>query len=418
MGPAHRPDVLVAGGGAAGVAAAVGAARAGARVVLLERQGFLGGMATAALVGTVCGLYVRSATRPGTWAVGGFARELAERLAASSDTVPVRWREGLQFLPYAPLAFRRLCDEVLLEAGVETWLHATVLGVARDGRRIAQVRACGWDREVVFEPGAVVDTTGTAWVSACAGAPLREEGPHQAPAWVFAVAGLPPVDPLSLKLGLGVGVRRGIESGRLPDALRAVSVVPGSHLEGRCYLKLGLVGTLAGEPLAVAEREREARALAGMLVEHLRTEVEGFQHVAVTDMAAQVGVRTGRRPVGRATLREEDVLQARRAADEVAAGAWPIEHWGDAPEPVLRHLPEGRTYGIGAGTLEAADVDGLFVAGRMLSADDGAVGSARVIGTCLATGYAAGTLAEAAASGRDRPGVLAALKRLQVVHAE
>jgi len=121
-------DVLVIGGGAAGVAATVAAGRAGARVVLLERYGFLGGLATTAQVGTICGLYLRDKT--GTEATpvgGGFTQEFASRVQRAADTKPLRVDNGLWVLPYAPPAFARVADAVVSESGnITVVLHATV----------------------------------------------------------------------------------------------------------------------------------------------------------------------------------------------------------------------------------------------------------------------------------------------------
>src|SRR5674476_329309 len=99
-------DVLVIGGGAAGVAAATAAGHAGARVVLLERYGFLGGLATTAQVGTICGLYLRDSTGAAASPVaGGFANEFAARLQKSGGTKPLRVDQGLWVLPYSCLLY-------------------------------------------------------------------------------------------------------------------------------------------------------------------------------------------------------------------------------------------------------------------------------------------------------------------------
>src|ERR1039457_3576238 len=101
-------DVLVIGGGAAGGAAGTAAGRAGARVVLLERYGFLGGLATTAQVGTICGLYLRdTAGAEATPVAGGFAHEFASRLQSAAGTKPLRVDPGLWVLPYPPPAFAR-----------------------------------------------------------------------------------------------------------------------------------------------------------------------------------------------------------------------------------------------------------------------------------------------------------------------
>ena len=111
-------DVLVIGGGAAGIAAATAAGRAGAQVVLLERYGFLGGLATTAQVGTICGLYLRDTTgAEATPVAGGFAQEFAARLQNAAGTKPLRVMDpGLWVLPYFPPDFARVADAVVGES--------------------------------------------------------------------------------------------------------------------------------------------------------------------------------------------------------------------------------------------------------------------------------------------------------------
>ena len=412
------PDVLVVGGGAAGIAAAVGAARSGASVVLVERLGFLGGMATAALVGTVCGLYTRSEATVGRMVMGGFPAAFGDALGQASGTGPVVGREGLQFLPYEPLAFRGLADEVLAEAGVTVWLHATVTAVHRQGDRIDAVDVLAWDRVVRIRPASVVDTSGTAVVAELSGVATLSSGEHQAPAYVFGVAGLPDLPVGALHMGLLREMVRGVAEGVLPDDATALSVVPGSYRQGRALLKLGLRGVMGDAPEAMTGLEQRARREVRTIMAAIRARVPGWQDVAVTTLAAQVGVRTGRRPVGRAVLTSDDVLGQRIYPDGIAVGAWPVEVWGSDNRPALTHLPMDGSYQIPAGCVEALGVANLYVAGRQLSATDTAIASARVIGTCLGTGYAAGALAAGAAQGRARDATIGCIRRTQVVSGD
>ena len=130
-------DVLVIGGGAAGVAAAVAAGRAGTKVILLERYGFLGGLATTAQVGTICGLYLRdTAGAEAVPVAGGFANEFASRLQEAGDTKPICVDRGLWVLPYFPPDFARVADAIVAESGnVQLILHATVAEVRAENSR-------------------------------------------------------------------------------------------------------------------------------------------------------------------------------------------------------------------------------------------------------------------------------------------
>src|ERR1039457_4741013 len=165
-------DVLVIGGGAAGGAAGTAAGRAGAKVVLLERYGFLGGLATTAQVGTICGLYLRDTT--GAEAVpvaSGFANEFASRLQEAGNTKPICVDRGLWVLPYFPPEFARVADAIAGETGnVTLILHATVAEVRAENSRIHEVCALAWNKPLRFCPTVVVDCTGEATVAALAGA--------------------------------------------------------------------------------------------------------------------------------------------------------------------------------------------------------------------------------------------------------
>src|ERR1017187_1428510 len=210
-------DVLVIGGGAAGVAAATAAGRAGARVVLLERYGFLGGLATTAQVGTICGLYLRDTTEAeATPVAGGFANEFAARLQSASSTKPLRVDQGLWVLPYSPPAFARVADAVVNESGnVTVILHTTVAEARAENSRMNLVRALAWNEPLNFSPTAVVDCTGEATVAALAGANSENGGTDQSPALVFVLENVEPSLAERGLLEVRRELRRAVEAGSL-----------------------------------------------------------------------------------------------------------------------------------------------------------------------------------------------------------
>ncbi len=406
-------DVLVVGGGAAGVAAAVSASRTGAHVVLLERHGFLGGLATTALVGTVCGLYLRSESAL-RWANEGLAREFGERLASTSGTEPVQWKHGLRFLPYDPLAFRVLCDDLLAERGVELLLHTSVTRVhVRDGA-IEAVTAFAWDREITVVAREVIDATGHAVVTSLAGGELTEDSVHQAPAFVFSLHDLEPMPAFNRRLVLLKELRRAVTAGELPAEAEALSIVPGTQAGSSARFKLGLRRRVSSDLAEATRLEQQARRLVVRLTRHLRQHVASFRHARVVDLASQLGIRTGRRAVGLDVLTGEHVLAARTSPTGIATGAWPIEDWGEALRPRMAYLPLDTVYEVPADCLRASSPDNLWLVGRHLSATDEAIASARVIGTCLATGAAAGTLAACRVSGRGIHAAVALVRSQQV----
>jgi hypothetical protein len=398
-------DVLVIGGGAAGVAAATAAGRAGAKVVLLERYGFLGGLATTAQVGTICGLYLRDTT--GAEAVpvaGGFANEFAARLQLAVGTKPLRVDRGLWVLPYFPPGFARVADAVVGELkNVQLILHATVSETRAENSRISEVRALAWNESLPLRPTVIVDCTGEATAAALAGASSENGATDQAPALVFVLEN---VDPGLAGRGL-LEVRRelrlAVQSGALPALCERLSLIPGTGVNGRFAFKFSLLPANPDRALwqQVTDWERESRALLDPLVRFLTQKVAAFRNARLESVAPQLGVRSGRRILGRARLTDEEVLNARKSPRGVARGCWPMERWTTSPKPEMNYFAERDYYDIPLDCLRPVELENVFVAGRCLSAETGAMTSARVIGTALATGWAAGTAAAFQAAGRS-----------------
>ncbi|MGA9450811.1 MAG: FAD-dependent oxidoreductase [Verrucomicrobiia bacterium] len=409
-------DVLVIGGGAAGIAAATAAGRAGARVVLLERYGFLGGLATTAQVGTICGLYLRdTAGTEATPVGGGFAQEFALRLQHAADTNPIRVMDtGLRVLPYSPPAFARVADAVVSESGnITVVLHATVVEVQAEGSRLSQVRALAWNEPLLFRPNTVVDCTGEATAAALAGASAENGGADQAPALVFVLEN---VDPGLAERGLlevRRELRRAVESGALPAICERLSLVPGTGAHGRLAFKLTLLPANPDRALwqQVTDWERESRALLEPLRRFLVENIASCRNARLDSVAPQLGVRSGRRILGRARLAHEDVLGARKSPLGIARGCWPMERWTNSPRPEMTYFAEHDYYDIPLNCLRPVELDNVFVAGRCFSATTGAMTSARVIGTALATGWAAGIAAAFQASGRSLDDAVALIRK-------
>ena len=390
-------DVLVIGGGATGVAAAAAAGRAGAQVVLVERYGFLGGLATAAQVGTICGLYLRDTTGVEAVPVAeGFPMEFASRLQSVASSKPLRVDRGLWVLPYSPPDFARVADAIIGETrNVTLMLHTTVAEARAEGARLHEVRALAWNEPVVLRPAAVVDCTGEATAAALGGAASENGASDQSPALVFVLENVDPGLAARGLLEVRRELRKAIEIRSLPALCERISLIPGSGANGACAFKLSLLPADPGLALwrQVTNWEREGRALLEPLVRFLTTHVAACRNARLASVAPQLGVRSGRRIIGRGRLADDDVLSARKSSSSAARGAWPMERWGASPKPEMNYFAERDFYDIPRDCLRPAELDNVFVAGRCLSAETGAMTSARVIGTALATGWAAGTAA-------------------------
>jgi hypothetical protein len=328
-------DVVVVGGGAAGLAAAVAAGSAGARTALVERYGFLGGMATAGMVGTICGLYHGSASGSPEPLNEGFAEAFARRLAAMPGCQkPVR--RGRTFvLPYTPFAFACLADEIVgATPGVDVYLHAYLAGVDSASGRIEALRIATWERTLELRPAVVADTSGDAVVARHAGAatetvPLSE---RQLPALVFVlqqveVEALGTGSRLALLRTLGAAERDGLLPKGASNLTLGMSSQPGEVIGKLALAGVADEGSERPDVLTAAEQEGRRRVLA--VTEYLKT-LPAFGRAFVSHVAAQVGVRESRRVVGRYQLTRDDVLSGRKFDDAVARATSRTSSWPGA----------------------------------------------------------------------------------------
>lgn len=389
---AVNASVLVAGGGSAGLAAAIAAARQGASTILVERLGMLGGMGTAALVHSICGLYEPADDGgPPRWANPGFPREFAERLIARGGaSAPVRMGR-MHVLPHHPPTFARVADEFVAETtGLTILLHAEILSADPATGTVEMVSR---GRRETMRATAWIDATGDAELARLAGA-ATERAPLdrlQRPAFIFALHGVASgALEDDARLRLAAKIAHAVRGDRLPEG--ALGTAIRATAPGEAYITIDLAHY---DPDAPGRLEIEGRALATTLTAFLRDEVDGFAQARIGAFPVRAGIRESHRVVGRATLTAADLERGADFPDAAARATWPMELRETHHGPRLRY---GRPTGIPLGCLRARDVDRLFVAGRCISCDHEAQASIRVMGTCLATGEAAGRAAALSAA--------------------
>ena len=391
-----RADIVVLGAGSAGIAAAVTAARQGARVVLLERHGYAGGMGTASLVHTFCGLYLTGGEAP-VPANPGFPAEMAERmLRATGAAGPVKMGRVWVLMQH-PVEFVRIADELLKESGVDVLFHAEVLSAEREQEGWV-VRAACRGGTVAVRGKALIDTSGDAVLADMLGAPsaLADSPRLQRPAYVFGVQGVANGESgLPLAGRIVDGVRRGLlPAGALGLHFRA------SGRAAEIFGTIDLSGAEEGDydPLDAAcltRLEQDGRATASRVIDFLKREAPGWEVAYVSHWPVRAGVRESRRWKGRHVLTGEEILSGTRHPDDIALASWPLELRETNRGPKLRY-PEGdRAAGLPLGCLMPEGLEGVFTAGRCISCDHEAQASIRVMGTCFATGEAAGRSAAA-----------------------
>ncbi len=392
-------DVAVVGGGSAGIAAAIGAARLGARTLLLERDAELGGNATPAWVHTICGLYRPAEEDEPRLAHPGFPRHFAQALRAADAAGDPERAGRVYVLPTRPPRMaevaRRLCaatPELELRTGLE--LVGLQLGPVEPVPHVLRLA----DGSSVAA-GIVLDTSGDAAAAALGGADVEAARPDelQLPSFIFRVTR---VDTREIegfgRLRVTHAVARAERSGELPPGCESVLVRRGAGDE--VYVTLNLPrpeGFAPLDPQQRAELEAQARENAQMLVDFLRRSRPAFRYARILGFAPRLGIRETRRVAGRASVSRSHVLEGHEPEDAVALSTWPIELWHDHRQAHFEY-PE-RPCGIPLGALISRSHARLGMAGRCLSASHEALGALRVIGTALATGEAAGVAAALAA---------------------
>lgn len=401
---ALNADVVVVGGGSAGLAAAITAARAGARTALIESYGFFGGNAVSAYVGTICGLYVRDGDEHRVLSEG-FAAEWAERLKSKGSAYgPIPYKDTAVLL-YVPWAFKRLADAMVRdEPNLIPLLHATVTDVICRDRTIQAV-IVGSKRGPLAVTGAVfVDASGDADLTFHAGCATDSggDGQRQFPSMQFLMenvdvqaayaAGLDKLNELLATQGqtpewnlsrTGGAVLPTFRQGEVLGAMTRIAV------DGRAPDLTDPFQATAAEMTGRDEAEKAAR----FLIQHM----PGFQAAFLADTPTQIGIRETRRGVGDYVLTGEDVLSAARFDDAIATGAWPQEFHVAGKGTEYVWLEPGAFYQVPYRALIARDADNLLLAGRCMSATHEALASSRVIAPSMDQGAAAGAAAALAA---------------------
>jgi hypothetical protein len=412
-------DVVVLGGGPAGIAAAVAAARGGSATLLVERYGFLGGMGTAAGVTNFCGLHanVHGDIRQ---VVHGVADELLariDRLGGLSEPHSL-FKGKIKAQAYDNAAYKIAADELVVASGAKLLFHALAVGVSENNLLIETKAGRGAIRARVF-----IDCSGDGDLAAWAGAPYEKgdgRGNMLYPSTMFRVNGVDAERAGEAWEDIGeLMARSGRRFARKSPIIRPqkhamewrVNVTQLSNADGSA-----IDGTDAGQ---LTRGELEGRKQVAEFFDFLRTAAPGFENAYLLDIAPQVGIRETRRVTGEYQLTESDVLGCASFEDTIGVNGWPIEahvpgdvvfRWPDIPgSRGFNHLPYRMLLPLGA--------DNLLVAGRCASMTHAGQSAARVSGACFVMGQAAGTAAALAlASGkrcRDLPAaeLQAALER-------
>ena len=383
-------EVVVCGGGPAGLCAAVAAAQEGADTLLIERYGFLGGMATAGLINPFMPYYTG-----GEQIIEGLFQQIIDRLDAAGGWSHRQdeWARDA----FDPEIMKLVAQDMVEEAGVRLRLHTMVVDAATSDGHLEYIILTSKSGSERAEATIFIDATGDGDVAARAGVPYEqgrpEDGLSQPMTLMFRMAGVDEECMPSRE-----------EINRLYDEAKAAGEIDNPRENvlwfyttrpGEIHFNTTRVirrdGTSAAD---LTTAELEARRQVKQMVSFLTEKVPGFANAYLSATGTQIGVRESRRILGEYVLTAEDVLEARKFADGIARGCYDIDiHNPSGTGTVIKRLPAGESYDIPYRCLCPRGFDNLLVAGRPISATHQAHSSVRIMPIAAAVGEAAGTAA-------------------------
>lgn len=423
-------DVVVLGAGASGVAASIAAADMGARVALIERSAWPGGELISGIPILGC------ANGNGEWVVKGILTSLLDRVRDLGGYVGLNfdWRT-MWGACFDPEPMKLAVVQSLNAAGVDLRLRTVATGVATDtnGSPTGLVVTDG-NTERLLRSKILVDASGDGWLADHAGLPIEEADGNagfQPISVMFRIAGVdfprllefirnnpddlivaenPFITATRAEAAAKVAdsgipfVAIGSENpnGRLHRAIAdgrmfpttAFYMTPTSLTRSELTLNVTRIAKVNGADASAVSRALPV--LAQQVVQardFLASEVPGFEASSIAAVGPHVGIRETKRIVGMVELTTQDVLSARKREDGIARGSHHVDIHADGSFQVREYIASGGSYDIPMGSLIPRGGGNVIVAGRCIGASREASGSARVIGSCLATGEAAGVMA-------------------------
>jgi len=397
----YTADILIAGGGPAGCAAAVAAARLGANVLLIEEQACLGGQGTAGMVPAF--MQYGDGER---FLAGGFGQEILERM----------WRLGGEEYEkdrsygIKAEALKRAYDEILSEAGVRFSLCTRLADVRMAGNAIDYCVLSAKSGMFAAKAGVYIDCTGDGDLAAMAGA-LWAKGDENGRMMAGTLC--------SLWTGIDWQARQGSDRAKLQQAIDdGIFTKPDLHLPGMWQISLNLGGGNIGHTFGVDGTDETSltealvwgRKLVGEYENYYKNYLAGYEKMELAATGSMLGIRETRRIIGAYVLTLDDFVSRAVFDDEIGRYCYPVDiHASDNStasfdgfytDHMKYRYAKGENYGIPYRILVPQGVANLLVAGRCVSADRAMQSSIRVMPGCYITGQAAGVAAaQCAASG-------------------
>jgi hypothetical protein len=392
-------DVIVLGGGPGGIGAAVAAADAGAKTLLVEKYGFLGGMATAGLVNPF--MPYRIDDKPLTT---GVFNELLDRLDEIGGLAENRAVFDDELMKIA-------LDQMMQDHGVEVLYHSVFAGVDMDGERIETMYVWNKSGRLPLKAKVYVDSTGDGDLAAAAGAVIeigREKDNLAQPMTLcFRIGGVDVSDdpPLGeIRRELTDIFLEAKEKGEIDQPREDVLIFHTMEPSILHFNTTRVVGKSGVDAFELSEAEVEARRQTLELVELFKAHSPRFKDSYLLKMGAQIGVRETRRVMGDYVLTEDDVLEARKFDDGIARSRYSIDiHSPTGEGTVIKRVPPGNYYEIPYRCLVPQRVENLLIGARCVSSTHASHSSLRVMPVVAGIGEAAGLAAARAAKADVTP---------------
>ncbi len=419
----NRYDVIVWGGGTAGMMAAIASSRSGANTLLIERDGYLGGTAAYGL--PMLGFF----SGDGSKVVGGLPQEIVDRMVSLGGcmghsrggtwkTSSGEYDYDFSLTSYDPEILKIAAQEMALESGVSLLLQTVVIGAQTKDKKINSIELMTVEGRQNLAAKVFIDATGDAGLAWTAGFPTerRGEGKMQNVTNIIRVGNVD--GERMVKSLMEEGVIKGLRDwhirlvhGKLLDGSEGYIFLAG-HAEiwkgeepvtftGTCWRKeemaFNITRTVNVDPTIAVDINRaeiSERKNINAVIKGLRDSVPGCEQAYLVSSCPRVGIREGRRIRGTYTLTEQEVLGRSEFPDGIARGAYPIDiHDPKGGKTQFSFIKGGGSYAIPYRCLIPEGSKNLLVAGRCVSTTGKALGSVRLIPCCMALGQAAGTAA-------------------------
>jgi hypothetical protein len=420
-------DVLVVGGGPAGLGAAVGAAEAGTDVILAERYGFLGGNATAALVTYFMSFYIQSRDSkanvpqsiypPMEPIIAGVVQKYLNLILELGGAVPPSPETGY-IIHFDPEIFKLVAEKILDQYQVQFLFHSFASGVIGGSNQIEGVIFETKSGPLVIKAKVIIDCTGDGDIAAYAGAPYKigreSDGLVQPMTLMFRVVefnrsrfeayGKDHPGQWRGVHGLWDLIQKATQEGKLNLPREDMLFFGSPHEKEINVDSTRITGVLGLDVWDLTRAEYEGRRQVQQIARFLKEYVPGFEESYVVQTGVEVGVRETRRITGEYTLTVDDILEAHKFEDIVARGSYPVDiHNPKGSGTILKHLAPGESYDIPLRCLIPQKVDNLLTAGRCISGTSEALASYRIMPISMATGQAAGVCAALSINHKKKP---------------